>query len=184
MIFTQTERLVIRRPRHGDAETLLPGWMDPRMTRYTGTRPEIETFLRTLVSDMQRKDPGDTEPGGPWYQFIVERRSDGLLIGDLGVGFGVPGEHQAELGYRILPEHQRQGYAREAVTALIDYLFGAHRMHRLVAVAASLNTASTSLLASLGFRQEGQYRKSFLCNDEWLDDSYFALLAEEWRAKG
>jgi RimJ/RimL family protein N-acetyltransferase len=34
------------------------------------------------------------------------------VVGDLGLGFGVPGERQIELGYRIHPDHQRRGYAR------------------------------------------------------------------------
>lgn len=183
MIFAQTERLILRRPRADDADALLPGWSDPRMTRFTGSRHDIEGFLRTLVADMQRKLPGDTEPGGPWYQFIVERREDGAVVGDLGAGFGVPGERQVELGYRILPAHQRRGYAREAVTALIDYLIARHGMHRLVGVAASLNEASTGLLQALGFRKEGQFRQSFLCDGRWLDDDYYAILASEWRRR-
>jgi aminoglycoside 6'-N-acetyltransferase len=181
MIFATSERLVLRRPRDGDAEALLASWADPEMTRYTGSRPDPEGFLRTLVADMQRKLPGETEPGGPWYQFVVERREDGALIGDLGAGFGVPGERQIELGYRMLPAHHRQGYAREAVAALIGYLIAEHAIHRFVGVAASLNTASCRLLRSLGFRPEGHFRRSFLCHGEWLDDDYFALLAEEWR---
>ena len=183
MIFAQTERLILRRARPGDEAALLPGWSDPRMTRYIGRRPDVEAFLRTLIEDMQRKLPGETEPGGPWYQFIVERREDGAVIGDLGAGFDVPGERQVELGYRILPEHQRRGYAREAVTALIDWLIARHGVHRLVGVAASLNTASTGLLQTLGFRKEGHFRESFLCNGSWLDDDYYALLAREWRQR-
>ncbi len=183
MIFTESERLILRRPRPEDLEPMIESWADPEMTRYTGSRPDPEAFLRTLVADMQRKLPGETEPGGPWYQFIVERRDDGALVGDLGAGFGVPGERQVELGYRILPRHHRQGYGREAVSALVDYLIAEHAIHRFVGVAASLNTASCRLLRSLGFRQEGHFRSSFLCNGEWLDDDYFALLAEEWRQR-
>jgi RimJ/RimL family protein N-acetyltransferase len=60
-------------------------------------------------------------------------------------------------------------------------LIETHGIHRFVGVAASINAASIAVLCSLGFRQEGQFRKSFLCNGEWLDDDYFALLASEWR---
>jgi [ribosomal protein S5]-alanine N-acetyltransferase len=183
MIFAESDRLVLRRARDEDLQPLLAGWADPEMSRYTGVKPDPEGFLRRMIADMQAKLPGETEPGGPWYQFIVERREDGAFIGDLGAGFGVPGERQVELGYRIHPGHHRRGYAREAVAALIDYLLAEHRIHRFVAVAASPNIASISLLRSLGFRQEGHFRQSFLCHGEWLDDDYFALLASEWRAR-
>lgn len=130
---------------------------------------------------MQDKLPGQEGTGGPWYQYSIERRSDGAFIGDIGIGFGVPGERQIEIGYRVHPDHQRQGYAREALAALISQLIEQHGIHRFVAVAASPNVPSIKLLQFLGFRQEGQFKQSFLCNGEWLDDDYYALLASEWR---
>jgi RimJ/RimL family protein N-acetyltransferase len=181
MIFASSDRLLLRRPVPNDLEAMLVGWSDPEMTRYTGTRPDVRGFLTQLIADMQAKRPGETDPGGPWYQFVVERKEDGAVVGDLGAGFGVPGERQVELGYRILPSFQGRGYAREAVAALIDHLVAEHAVHRFVGVAASSNQRSIALLRSLGFRQEGHFRQSFLCDGEWLDDDYFALLASEWR---
>lgn len=180
MIFARSERMLLRRARDEDLDALRPGWSDPEMTRYTGVRPDPCAFVAQMIDDMQRKLPGETEPGGPWYQYIVERRSDGAVLGDLGVGFGVPGERQVELGYRILPDHQSSGYAREAVAALIDYLVDEHGIHRFVGVVAAPNEASKAVLRSLGFRHEGHFRRSFWCNDTWMDDDYFALLADEW----
>ena len=180
MIFACSDRLILRRAGEEDVEPLLLSWSDPDMIRYTGLRPNIRQFLAGLIADMQRKNPGATEPGDPWYQYVVERAEDGALVGDVGVGFGVPGERQVELGYRILPAYHRKGYAREAVAAIIDYLVADHDIHRFVAVAATANDASTALLRSLGFRKEGHFRQSFLCQGEWLDDDYYALLASEW----
>ncbi|HEV2078333.1 MAG TPA: GNAT family N-acetyltransferase [Allosphingosinicella sp.] len=181
MIFAETERLILRRAREEDLEPLVRSWSDPEMTRYTERKPDVRAFLVEMIADMQVKLPGEMEPGGPWYQFMVERREDGLLVGDIGVGFGIPGERQVELGYRILPQFHRRGYAHEAVAAAIGYLIAEHGIHRFVAVAAALNQPSGALLRSLGFRQEGHFRQSFLCNGEWLDDHYYALLASDWR---
>jgi RimJ/RimL family protein N-acetyltransferase len=181
MIFATSERLVLRRPRETDLEPLLASWADPEMTRYTGAREDPRAFITQLIADMRAKAPGESEPGGRWYQFIVERREDGAVVGDLGAGFGVPGERQIELGWRILPGFQRRGYAREAAAALISWLIAEHEIHRFVGVAAAPNAASIALLRSLGFRREGRFRESFLCEGEWLDDEYYALLAREWR---
>lgn len=183
MIFAQTERLILRKAKDSDVEALLPSWSDPEMTRYTGRKEDVRGFLAQMVADMQVKQPGEAEPGGPWYQFIVARREDNLVVGDLGAGFGVPGDHQVEIGYRILPAHQRNGYAREAVTALIDYLVEQHDVHRIVGLAASLNAPSIALLRSLGFRLEGRFKESFLCDGAWIDDDYYAILGREWRAR-
>jgi RimJ/RimL family protein N-acetyltransferase len=180
MIFAQSERLLLRRARDDDLEPLIETWSDPVITRYTSRRSDVRGFLTQMVADMQAKLPGEIEPGGPWYQFIIERREDGLAIGDVGVGFDIPGERQVELGYRLKLDCQRRGYAREAVAAIIDYLIESHAIHRFVAVAAVPNVASIALLRSLGFRREGVFRQSFLCDGEWLDDEYHALLASEW----
>jgi RimJ/RimL family protein N-acetyltransferase len=176
MIFVETERLVLRRPKTEDFDAFLRSWDDPEMTRYTGRRENIAAFLRDLIAEMQTRQPGS----GGWYQVTIERREDGAVVGDLGLGFEVPGERQVELGYRIHPDHHRRGYAREAVEAVIPWLIEAHAIHRFVAVAASENAASIALLRSLGFRREGHFRQSFLCNGKWLDDDYFAVLASEW----
>ncbi|HEX6376439.1 MAG TPA: GNAT family N-acetyltransferase [Allosphingosinicella sp.] len=180
MIFTQTRRLILRRPRESDLEPLLPGWSDPVMTRYMNPRDDPRGFLAGMIADMRAKAPGEREPGGPWYNLVVERREDGAVAGDLGVGFDVPGERQVELGWRILPAFQRRGYAREAAAGLIGWLIEAHGIHRFVGIAASANAASIALLRSLGFRQEGHFRESFWRNGCWLDDDYYALLASEW----
>ena len=180
MIFAESPRLRLRRVAPDDLEGLIEAWSDPAITRYTSRRSDVRSFMIRLVADMQAKLPGELEPGGPWYQFIIERRADGLAIGDVGVGFGLPGERQVEIGYRIHSAHQRMGHAREAVASAIDYLIGEHAIHRFVAVAAAANIASTALLRSLGFRKEGHFRQSFLCGGEWIDDEYYALLASDW----
>lgn len=119
MIFARSERLILRRPRAEDLEPLVYSWSDPEMVRYTDVRPDVRQFISGLIADMQAKLPGQTEPGGPWYQFVAERQSDGALIGDIGVGFEVPGERQVELGYRILPAYPPS--RGDAVCAAIKY---------------------------------------------------------------
>ena len=180
-IFAESERLILRRPRPDDLEPLLLAWADPELNRWTTHRDDPRTFLVTLIADMADKSPGDADPGGPWFQYIVERREDGEVVGDLGAGFNIPGERQVELGYRILPAFQRQGYAREAVATLIDHLIETHRVHRFGAVAAAPNDASVAVLRSLGFREEGRFVESFPVDGAWVDDLAFALLARDWR---
>lgn len=181
MIFAETERLILRTPSTRDFESFLRSWDDPEMTRYTGRRDNIAEFITTLIAEMQAKQPGETDAKGPWYQYTIERRDGGDVVGDIGIGFGVPGERQVEIGYRIHPDHQRRGYAKEAVAAIIDHLIDAHAIHRFVGVAAAANAGSIAVLTALGFRQEGHFRESFLCDGEWTDDHYYALLADEWR---
>ena len=180
-IFAESERLILRRPRPEDLEPMLAAWADPELNRWTNHRDDPHAFIAGLIADMAHKSPGDPDPGGPWFQYVVERRADGAVLGDLGAGFGIPGDRQVELGYRILPAYHRQGYAREAVATLIGHLIEAHRIHRFGAVAAAPNAASIAVLRSLGFREEGRFVESFPVDGAWVDDLAFALLAREWR---
>jgi RimJ/RimL family protein N-acetyltransferase len=183
MIFAATERLDLRRPRMEDLPAYLRSWDDPEMSRYTTKRENVRGFLTDLFAEMQAKEPGDLQPQ-PWYQLTIERREDGAVVGDLGLGFDIPGEQQVELGYRIHPDHHRQGYAREAVAGAIGWLIKRHAVHRFIGVVAAPNISSERVLRSLGFRQEGLFRQSFRCDGAWVDDLYFALLASEWRGAG
>jgi RimJ/RimL family protein N-acetyltransferase len=103
MIFAETERLILRRAREEDLEALLPSWSDPEMTRYTDAKPDAAGFLRQMIADMQVKQPGDLEPGGPWYHSSWSGAAMERFWVISVRGFGIPGERQVELGYRCCP---------------------------------------------------------------------------------
>ncbi len=58
------------------------------------------------------------------------------------------------LFYAISPAYQRQGYATEAVKALVDYAFQHLRLKRIVATTAYDNNASIGVMRKLGMRIE------------------------------
>jgi RimJ/RimL family protein N-acetyltransferase len=91
---------------------------------------------------------------------------------------------QAEIGWCLDPAYQGQGYAREAVEALIGVCFGALGLRRVVANSFADNTASWRLMERLGMRREAyNVRDSLHRTGEWLDGVGYALLAEEWRER-
>ena len=89
---------------------------------------------------------------------------------------------KAEIGYIIAPAQQGQGFAREAVTAVIGFCFTEMKMHRLQAVVDPDNAASRGLLGKLGFRQEGVLREALFLGGVWRDDVIYGLLAGDWTA--
>lgn len=58
------------------------------------------------------------------------------------------------LYYAIAPAHQRQGYATEAVQALIDYAFRQLSLKRIVATTTYDNEASMGVMRKLGMQIE------------------------------
>jgi [ribosomal protein S5]-alanine N-acetyltransferase len=88
-----------------------------------------------------------------WY-FVV-RGPERQVIGNGGFK-GLPdADGTAEVGYAILPEHQRRGYATEAVAALVGWAFGWPTVVRVVAETFPPLAASIRVLEKNGFRYIG-----------------------------
>lgn len=151
-----TPRLRIRGPRAEDFEALYEGiWSRAEVMRYVGGQPRPrdvaverfawsrELFARTGMA-----------------LWTVERREDGMILGDCGV---IPLEGrgpEVELGYRLRPEVWGQGLATEAARAAMGHAMaplaeGGLGLRRLVAVTHLENHASQRVLAKLGLRRVG-----------------------------
>jgi RimJ/RimL family protein N-acetyltransferase len=118
---------------------------------------------------------------------------DGRVIGDLmlKVEDGWAQEEAADqakcvqggLGWAFDPAFGGQGYATEAVRALIDLCFGPLGLRRLYAACFFDNEPSWRLMERLGMRRELHSVKESLHRTKgWLDGLCYALLAEEWNA--
>jgi len=158
-----TERLVLRELTPEDAEALFEYRSHPHVTRFQSWNPASIDDARAFLSTLKLQPP---YTGGTWRQLGIALRADGTLIGDCGVHVLKTDSRHAEIGYTIAPGHQRNGYASEAVRALLGMLFGTLRMKRVVARTLASNAASKALLARLGFRREKNGR--------------YALDAENW----
>jgi RimJ/RimL family protein N-acetyltransferase len=175
-----TERLVLRRFRASDAETLAAYRSDPDVARYQSwTVPVPLEQARVLVASLAAGDPD--RPG--WFQYAVERTEDRAHIGDVGVDLH-ENRRQAEIGFTLAPAYQHRGYAGEAVRAVLDHLFRVRGLHKVSAEADARNAASARLLERVGFIREGLRRSHTWIKGEWTDDLLFGLLADEWLLPG
>lgn len=142
-----TERLLLRRSRPEDAETISEYRSDPDVHVHQGwDRTDVEG-VRAEIEEMTRRAPG--EPGG-WVQLSVEERASGHLVGDVGLSRaeGEPGV--IKVGYTIAPEHQRRGYATEAIRALVGYAFDTLDAEVVRAYASAENTPSIRVAEKVG----------------------------------
>jgi len=114
------------------------------------------------------------------YAFFVFRAEDDVLMGGCTLSNVRRGVTQCcALGYWIGERFSRQGYMYEAVRALVPFIFATLGLHRIEAACLPSNQASQSLLAKVGFRQEGVALRYLQINGEWRDHVLFALLADE-----
>ena len=78
------------------------------------------------------------------------------VIGTIGF-HGPPDERRRlEIGYSVQPAYRRQGFAREAVRAMLDWAASEHGIHRFIASISPTNEASLALTRGFGFVQTGE----------------------------
>ena len=145
----ETERLLLRRSRPEDAATISAYRSDPNVNRQQGwDRTDLEGVLADIV-EMSGRSPG--EPGG-WVQFTVEERGGGRIVGDVGlsVADGEPGV--IKVGYTIDPAFQGNGYATEAIRALVEYAFETLGAELVRAHASAENAPSIRVAEKVGMR--------------------------------
>lgn len=172
-----TERLLLRRFRDADVETLAVYRSDPEVARYQSwDAPFPLDRARAAVQGFQEGDPA--APG--WFQWAIERTADHAHIGDVGVHLH-QNLRQADLGFTLAGQFQGQGYATEAVRAILDQLFRVQGLHKVSADCDARNVASAALLRRAGFTQEGHLRAHSWFKGEWTDDLLFGLLATDRR---
>ena len=173
------ERVMLRRFQPADVAEFVAYRSSPAVARYQSwdapyPREEGERFVREIM----REHP---DTAGEWYQFAVALRPAGQLIGDCAAMPQASDPRQCEIGFTIAPDHQRCGYATEAVRLLVGYLFTGRGKHRITAYCDARNAASAALLERLGMRREGHLRESTWAKGEWTDDLLYAVLDHEWQ---
>jgi RimJ/RimL family protein N-acetyltransferase len=94
--------------------------------------------------------------------FYVEKK-DRTRVGFI-AHFLVAGE--VELGYSIVPNERRKGYASEAIKIMVDYLFLSRDIVRIQARTDPENVASWKALEKSDSKREGILRKTCFCRGE------------------
>lgn len=88
-----------------------------------------------------------------WGSWLVIQQTDGNIIGDIGFK-GLPSEHQTvEIGYGLLACYQQDGFATEAVGALVDWALSRPDVATVLAETPATNTASIRVLEKIGFQK-------------------------------
>lgn len=177
--YVVTRRLVIRRFALGDAESLAAYRSDAEVARYQDWEcPYPLSEAREFIASLHHLAPGTP---GTWFQFAVSLASSDTLIGDAALGTSRADSREVELGFTFASAHQGQGYATEAVRAVVQYAFETLDMHRVFSRTDARNLRAQRLLERLGFRREGELRESVSFKGAWATDVLYAQLESEWR---
>lgn len=171
----RTERLSLRRHRPDDTGWLQQIYSRPDVARYLLDEPWTQQDAATYVEQRLTKTDLDGPAGA--LSLVIER--DGTPIGDVQLWFTDRERRIAEIGWVLDPDHARQGFAAEAVRAVLDLGFDRSGLHRVTAQMDARNTASARLASRVGLRQEAHLREDWWSKGEWTDTLIFAMLAAD-----
>lgn len=155
----ETARLRLRAFRHEDFEPILAMVGDGAVMRHiSGPQPREDAWRRMLAG------PGCWALLGYGY-WVVERSEDGKVIGQAGLAdfkrAMEPGiEGLPELGYVFAAEAHGQGYASEAVAAILAWADDMLAPEQIVAIIDPDNAPSIRLAERAGFavREPATYK--------------------------
>lgn len=134
-----TERLSLRAPRADDLEVIVRMLTDPAVRGYLGGPVPEEKARANLSGPL----------GERWGSFLLTVKASDAVVGSC----MLDRDHgELEISYQLLPEHWGHGYAREAVTRVIDWVWRCTDVEYIVAITQSANAASVRLLEVVGMR--------------------------------
>jgi RimJ/RimL family protein N-acetyltransferase len=176
----ESERLILRRFEHSDLAPFVAYHNDPEVAKYQSWDSFDERDARAFIREMESAQPGVP---GQWFQFAVESKETGGLVGDCALQVDGQESYRAEIGFTLAREHQGKGFASEAVWLLLNYAFEALGLHRVVAIADCRNKPSWALLERVGMRREGHFLENVWFKGGWSDEYLYAVLKDEWLRK-
>ena len=143
MIMIETERLHIYPASENQMKSYISAEKDEEMKK---------AYTEMLEGCLTHPDQWN------WYAMWIIELKDGTHIGDLCFK-GLEPNGAAEIGYGILEEYQRKGYATEAVKAAVKWAFQDPKVTAIEAETEPDNRASQRVLEKCGFVPNGKNGK-------------------------
>ena len=171
----ETPRLVLRRMRSSDLTDSLEHRSDPQVCRYAHlpqTQQQVAKRIQDAMQAWQGKD-------GEKLFLAIELTLEQKLIGELMFKYQQADSGVGEIGFHLNRHYQGQGYAFEAVSALIHYLFEQLKLQKITAICVTDNLASQVLMEKLGMQKEALLRSHYKIGDKRFDMFSYAMLAAE-----
>ncbi len=163
-----TPRLQLRPMLQSDA---------PALFAILGDRAAMQHWHRPAVTSLSLVDGMVEEQiaamaGGLCAYWTVWRGDDPIGSAD----FSLIEDGAAQLGFLFRHDQWGQGFAGEALAALVAHGFGAMGLERLSATIRTGNARAARLLEKLGFARDGENRRLTLDGGVTLEVVSYALL--------
>lgn len=176
--FWQGQRLRLRGIEPADAEHFIRWNLDSERARHLDFvwPPQSDAAVRAWVAEQSGKLlEHDT------FNWVMESLV-GEPVGAISTHDCQPRNGTFSYGLDVAREHQRQGYASEAIRLVLRFYFHELRYQKVTVPVHGDNPASLSLHAKLGFVREGALRRMLFTNGAYCDVVWWGMTREEFEA--
>ena len=169
----ETERLILRPFKIGDAADIFAYASDAENTRYMifERHKTVQDALDFIGLELKNYEKGNC------YDYAFVLKETGRLIGSGGC-MSVNAPHCAEIGYIIDKKYWGRGLVPEAMSALIDFFTKELKIKRIEAKHFCGNEKSGRVMEKLGMRYEGTLRQKVFAQGCYWDVKQYSLINE------
>ena len=173
-----TSRLLIRKMKLSDANDYFEWRSNPDYHTFlpSNAKNDLE-YYKQIVHDCVDSYNSDN----PSLFYVIELKSEHKVIGCVSIENINEKYKNLTIGWGLNLNFQGNGYAYEAVSTFIDYIFNNYDIHRIQISIWAGNEKSINLAKKLGFIYEGTGRESRYKNGKFIDNLNFGLLKHEWK---
>lgn len=168
-----TERLHLRRFTAQDVDAVHAYHSLETVARYQMWEPRTREQVAAKIKTWMVGEPQSIVAA-------VTLKQSGALIGDVVLLHRDSEARQAEIGFSFNPAFAGQGYATEAVRAVLEVGFGPFNLHRIFGRCDARNEPSWRLMQRVGMRREAHFCEHTIFKGDWNEEFYYALLSTEW----
>lgn len=175
----ETERLLLRKTEEQDLKKLWKILLDRDISRYYLTckiNDNWEDEKKWQYKKLERAANPDI------FCWTIIRKDNNEVIGQITVQEGsIEDKSIRDIGWFISKINQRKGYAYEAASKVLDYMFNEVKLNKIETSVAMINPASWGLMEKLGFKRlETTHKNKYYFVGEEVDSYEYELTKEEY----
>ena len=157
----ETKRLILRRYKESDIDAIYEIITDDRLSKYI-KYPKLtkEEELECIKEWIKAADESKNE------KWVIERKEDGIVIGNIDVNTVVKKHNYCNVGYTIRYDYWGNGYAAEALEAVANHLLEESGYYLVECSCNELNKQSSRVMEKAGFKIDGYIANRRLNKDE------------------
>ena len=168
-----TGRCRIRYPEESDIPYIWSASQTPNFN--DGLRWEPPSSIAEITEPLRLAQ--ESWASGDEYNWTIESRKNRDFIGWISIRRELEGGEWS-IGFWIHPTKQRQGFATECASAVLEFGFSRLQAKVITSAHAAWNTASGCVLRRIGMKYVRTNPRGFKKNQEWVEELEYEVRSE------